>query len=297
MDLLTIMNLIKEAGTEKLKASNIPSDRVSRTGSSKKAATDTAPATEEIPKEIPAYVIAMLNILVINITEREDTKIQELRDEFEDKLAQKVIEFDTKLSEKDTIITNLTKKVRGNTFDLDAQAQYNRSENIKIHGIEYEKGEDTNKIVKDVAKYCGLAISDSDISVSHRLMSVEKMDAEINPANRDTKVTVIIARLNRRDLKTQFLECKKTITTNTECPRNLRKAMIYEDVTPLRSRIMFQLRHRNNKEAFRFVWSKAGRIYGRRHEQAAALPRDQQVKPFIINTPDDLTDAGFTKPE
>ena len=83
MDLLTIMNLIKEAGTDKLKASNSTSERVSRAGSSKKgAATDTASVVEEVlPKEIPAYVIAMLNILVINITEREDTKRQELRDE------------------------------------------------------------------------------------------------------------------------------------------------------------------------------------------------------------------------
>ena len=150
--------------------------------------------------------------------------------------------------------------------------------------------------MKDVAKYCRLELSDSDISVSHRLLSVEKMDAEINPANRDTKVPVIIARLNRRDLKTQFLECKKTITTNIECPRNLKKAVIYEDVTPLRSRIMFQLRHRDNKQAFRFVWSKAGRIYARTHEQAN-LPRDQQARPIIINTPDDLSKVGFSQAE
>ena len=77
--------------------------------------------------------------------------------------------------------------MKENLYSIDAQAQYNRSENIKIHGIEYTKGEDTNKIVKDVAKFCGVQINDVDISTSHRLMSKEDMDAQINPANRDKK--------------------------------------------------------------------------------------------------------------
>ena len=186
--------------------------------------------------------------------------------------------------------------MKENLYSIDAQAQYNRSENIKIHSIEYTKGEDTNKIVKDVAKFCGVQINDVDISTSHRLMSKEDMDSQINPANRDKKMPPIIARVNRRDLKTQLLENKKTITTNVDCPANLKHALIYEDVTPLRSRIMYQLRHRNDKQAYRYVWSKGGRIYARTHEQAA-LPRDQQGRPHIINTPDDLEKLGFTKEE
>ena len=178
---------------------------------------------------------------------------------------------------------------------MDALAQYTRSENIKIHGIQYEKGEDTNKIVKDVFKYCGVDIAESEISVSHRLMSKEEMD-KITPATQDQRIPVIIARLNRRDLKTKLLESKKNITTNTECPAKLKKAMIYEDVTPLRSRIMYQLRNRDNKQAFRFVWSKGGRIYARTPEQAA-LERQHQGPPKIINNPDDLKKVGFSEQE
>ena len=55
--------------------------------------------------------------------------------------------------------------MRGNKFDLDTLNQYTRSEHIKIHAIEYTKGEDTNQILKDVGKYCGVDIKDSDISV------------------------------------------------------------------------------------------------------------------------------------
>ena len=183
--------------------------------------------------------------------------------------------------------------MRENYFNLDAIAQYNRSENIKIHGIEYKQGEDTNKIVKDIAEYCGVPMTDSDISVSHRLMSKEKMDTQINSANRDKKIPVIIARVTTRDLKTKLLEAKKNLSTNVNCPAELKKATMYEDVTPLRSRVMYHLRQRDNKQAFKFVWSKSGKIYARTSEQAA-LPREQQGPPNKTNTPDDLSKVGFS---
>ena len=53
------------------------------------------------------------------------------------------------------------------------------SENIKIHGIAYKKDENTNEI------------NDIDLSTSHRLMS-RKMNSQINPSNRDTKVPMIM---------------------------------------------------------------------------------------------------------
>ena len=71
---------------------------------------------------------------------------------------------------------------------------------------------------------------------------------------------------------------------------------MYEDVTPLRSRMMFHLRQRNDKQAFRYVWSKGGRIYARTTEDAA-LPREQQPRPIVINTPEDMEKAGFSKEE
>ena len=127
-------------------------------------------------------------------------------------------------------------------------------------------------------------------------MSREEMNSQINPSNRDAKIPIIIARVNRRDLKVNLLQAKKTITTNVQCPAHLKNALIYEDVTPLRSRVMYHLRQRDDKQAFRYVWSKGGRIYART-PQEAALPRDQQPKPHIFNTPDDLEKVGFSKKE
>ena len=69
---------------------------------------------------------------------------------------------------------------------------------------------------------------------------------------------------------------------------------MYEDVTPLRSRIMYALRHRNNKTAFKYVWSRGGRIYARTQDQAA---QDPQPPPLTVNTPDDLAKLGFSEQE
>ena len=59
---------------------------------------------------------------------------------------------------------------------------------------------------------------------------------------------------------------------------------------------MYHLRQRKDKQAFRYVWSKGGRIYARTPEDAA-LPREQQSKPAIINTPDDLMKVVFSMKE
>ena len=240
-DLSCIMNLLKEAGDEKISSSNISNDmlsgRASRTKVSKPGESD-----DYCLKEVPPFIMECFKVLVSNLNEREDVKRDELEKKFDSKLEAKEKEFNLKLAQKDKIINDLEKKVKENFHSIDAQAQYNRSENIKIHGIEYKKGEDTNKIVKDVAKFCGVDMNDMELSTSHRLMSKTEMDSQINPSNRNTKIPVIIARVNRRDLKIKLLEAKKNITTNVDCPDYLKNALIYEDVTPLRSRIMYQLR-------------------------------------------------------
>ena len=287
-DLACIMAQIKTSGEDKLKASNDQAARTSRTTSKAGKSGDTV---ADVPiKEIPPYIVAMFETMINNLMEREDNAKEQMKKDFQAELAK-----------KDAIILDLRKKVRDNKFDLDALNQYTRSENIKIHDIEYRKGEDTNQILKDVGKYCGVDIKDSDISVTHRLMSIEEMDKQITPANKDTKIPVIIARFNRRDVKAKLLEARKTITTNVDCPDNLKKAIMFEDVTPLKSRIMYELRHRldkndKKKKAYRYVWSKGGRIYAHTLEDVEK-PRDQQDKPFVINNPDDLAKLDFSELE
>ena len=63
----------------------------------------------------------------------------------------------------------------------DALATYNRRENLKIQGVEYEEGENTNEIVKEICKYAGREITDADISTSHRNGSVNTAPSSNTP--------------------------------------------------------------------------------------------------------------------
>ena len=79
-----------------------------------------------------------------------------------------------------------------------------------------------------------------------------------------------------------------------ECPEKIKAAEVYEDVTPLRSRIMYELRHRGNKLTFKYVWSRGGRIYCRTPEEAKQNPVPRH---HIINKPEDLKKVGFNDTE
>ena len=243
----------------------------------------TRSSTQSNNIEVSPSLMHALGVMLENIFEREDNAKNDMR-----------IEYEGKLSEKQKEIDELRADHRKLMFEMDALAQYNRSENIKIHNIKYSSTEETNQIVKDLGKHAGVLIKDEDISISHRLMSKDELE-KLNTSTGNTKLPPIIVRFNRRDIKSRLLGARKNIQSNNECPINLKSAALYEDVTPLRSRIMYQLRQRDDKKAFKFVWSKGGRIYARTHEEAAQTIN--QPRPHLINTPDDLIKVGFSKVE
>ena len=194
------------------------------------------------------------------------------------------------LKERDVKIADLKCELRVHRNDQDALASYNRRENLKIQGVAYEDGEDTNEIVKEICKHAGREITDADISTSHRNGST-KPDTNLPPgmSAREFKVPDIYVRFTIRDVKTQVFEKRRNLATNPECPEKYKNVAIYEDVTPLRSRIMYELRQRGNKEAFKYVWSRGGRIFCRTPEEANMNP---PPKPNVINKPEDLSKVG-----
>ena len=72
---------------------------------------------------------------------------------------------------------------------------------------------------------------------------------------------------------------------------------IYEDVTPLKSRIIYALRNRKNSDGgkiYRFVWSREGRIFCRTESESQESP---QPPPHIVNGPQDLEKLGWSELE
>ena len=175
----------------------------------------------------------------------------------------------------------------------DALACYNRRENLKIQGVPYQQDENTNEMVKEIFKAAGREITDADISTSHR-NGIVRTDNTPGLPSAPNKVPDIYVRFALRDVKTEIFEKRKNLATNSNCPTKYRNVAIYEDVTPLRSRIMYELRQRNEKKAFRYVWSRGGRIFCKTPEQADMSP---SPKPHVINKPEDLAKVGFSEAE
>ena len=108
-------------------------------------------------------------------------------------------------------IAELKKELRVCRNEVDALGNYNRRENVRIEGVEFEEGEDTNKIVKEIGKYAGIDITDVDISTSHRLGSNKDDRAPPLPGLTTTqkKIPTIIFRASKRDAKLNFLKPAK----------------------------------------------------------------------------------------
>ena len=68
--------------------------------------------------------------------------------------------------------------------------QYYRRENLEFHGIPNDPNENTNHIIKAMAKKLNIDLKDNDISTSHRL-----------PKSSSNNHSIIMARLTNRDVK------------------------------------------------------------------------------------------------
>ena len=91
-------------------------------------------------------------------------------------------------------------------FRIDEVEQYSRRDNIVVHGLKEEDGESTNDVVIAVAAAAGVAITNGDISTSHRVGRPDN-------ANRGGKPRPIVVRFVRRD--TRFLRNKKKLKGHT----------------------------------------------------------------------------------
>ena len=239
--------------------------------------------------ETPPFISALLRSLTKALLEQNKTIIDQVKQEKDKEIAELKSELKAEIAE-------LKSELRVCRNEVDALANYNRRENVKIEGVEFVDGEDTNEIVKEIGKYAGIEITDADISISHRLGSSNDDSTPPPPGlpKPQKRIPSIIFRASRRDIKNKLFEARKNVATNSNCPNKYKSVAIYEDVSPLRSRIMYELRQRGDKKEFRYVWSRGGRIFCRTPEEALM---SKVPKPHIINKPEDLSTVGFSHEE
>ena len=91
---------------------------------------------------------------------------------------------------------------------LDALVQYGRRQNLEFTGIPETQGEDTNKLIIEVAKHIGVEITKDQISTSHRLPA-----RRTRHDNDSTKISPppIIAKFVNRDIWNEIYAKRKLI--------------------------------------------------------------------------------------
>ena len=253
-------------------------------------AVDAAIRAANKGKACSNSVMAGINEAMKQLANFKCLEVKGLRDELTE-CKTKVTELTKVIENKDTVITELQEENIELQNQTDSSNQYNRRDNFKITGIPYRENENLIDVVKSVTNHIGMEIQEQDISDIHRLPSLTETNGIKTPG--------IIVRVNRRRVKYGVMDNKKQLRSrpHPEYPN----VGIYEDLTPLRSRMLYALRNRKNEQGtntFKYTWSKEGRIFCRTEEQAKPAGHGQkQPKPGIVNTPRDLIKLGFTEQE
>ena len=116
----------------------------------------------------------------------------------------------------------------------DKRDQYSRRETLRISGVPYTRGENTNSIMCKIAYSIGVHMSEGDISVSHRNGRV----------NGNTPRPILV-RFARRDVKHQILQNRKnTRYIRSDDYGTPVKIFIDENLTTMRAKVCKHLRER-----------------------------------------------------
>ena len=161
----------------------------------------------------------------------------------------------------------ITDTIREMKIEHDNSLQYQRRDNIRIHGIKQEEGEkedDVEEIVIRVAGMCGADITKDMISTAHRVPR--------KPGNRAKGPLPIIVKFKGRKHKDEIYR-KKKILHSTEGAENI---YITEDLTQLRFKMLMAAKN------------CVGRSGATTHNGKIMIWRTGQDKPTVINHPKDL---------
>ena len=210
--------------------------------------------------------------------------IEELIKQISKKDVDEKAELKVELKKRDDEIANLKKVVINKSFEVEKLQQYINRDVVKICGVKEPVGlgpnefEDTNDTVKTVLGAANIPITDQDISISHRLPTREQQ--------RNGKPSSLLLKTSRRDVRNRIIRHKRDMRENQEFKTNYPDVFIVEHLTPLRSKVAYQLR---NDETIEKCWTIDGRI------KVKKVGADSNSAPITIDSLANLTKAGWSQ--
>ena len=180
--------------------------------------------------------------------------------------------------------TNLEIREAKGEGKIDENEQYDRRQNLEIAEIPSKTGENTNKIVQEVAKLMKINLSEDQISTSHRLPVSQRSKWDNTESKKRQKASSppIIVRFLSREVRNSLYSNRKLLRE-----ANLKKFFVQgtteiylnENLTRIRKNLLWKAKQRAKANGYQYVWTNNGRINVR-------LSKDNEV--IIISNEKDL---------
>lgn len=147
-----------------------------------------------------------------------------------------LVAMDTELKRVGAELNNVNKRAKQQRRRAhllgDQRDQYSRRETLRLTGVPYNQGENTNQIMIEIARLLGVNITEADISVSHR--SGRRGGRDPRP---------ILCKFIRRDVKNRIMDNRKLARNiHTDPYGNPVRIFVDEDLTRMRASVLKKLR-------------------------------------------------------
>ncbi|XP_077516752.1 uncharacterized protein LOC144127716 [Amblyomma americanum] len=147
--------------------------------------------------------------------------------------------------------TEEIKELKQQLNDLD---QYNRRQNLEIHGLKQTDDENLLSKLNDIARELNIEeVTHRDIEAVHRLPS------------KPPKTPIVLVRFASRAVKEQWSERKALLRTK------LPDLSFFDNMTSQNRKLLWLAKMRAKERSYQFAWQKNGRILVRKKQGEAAI--------------------------
>lgn len=189
-------------------------------------------------------------------------KYDELMEEFND-YKTKTIQNERQISQLKSENAFLHRGLTMAQDQINSLEQYNRRDNVEIHGVDVKKGETVENIVESIGNLLNLPCEKQTITAAHRL-----------PESKTSKYPpVIIVRFNNRKISEQWLQKRRTNLTSSNVVggSSTNKIFINENLTTKTKELHWQARIQGKKLGYAYTWVKQGKIFMRKEAGSSVL--------------------------
>ena len=160
--------------------------------------------------------------------------------------------------------SNLNMRSLEDSLKMDDLEQYNRRLNLQFEGVPQKKDENVKKIVLDLVKKLDVDISESQISIAHRL-PIKHVQNVAKPSAHPS----IIARFTNADIRNEIYSKRRKVRDFSSFPiPEMTSLFINENLTQSKKKLFWLTKQKAKELNFKFIWTNNGRIFVRKNEES-----------------------------